>query len=215
MASAMARQSQSPLHRLLPLLAITALPLLAACGNSAGYPSLARRPAELLGTEGQALPRCPRPTEACPSPPARISGQAPVVAPSPVPAVSQPPATGSVQSRLAALVAEAQAADRSFLDQRDAAQHAADAAATAEAGSDAWARGTTALSELEAAHGATLTAQAGIDALNVADRIAHADAPADVESADAAAIRDAAARVGALLDAQNNVLATIRVRMHQ
>ncbi|MBU6268078.1 MAG: hypothetical protein KGN34_11090 [Sphingomonadales bacterium] len=218
----MARQSLSPLSRplsrLLPLLAITTLPLLAGCGGGAGYPSLARRPAELLGAEGQALPRCPHATEACPDPsaplPPRVTGVAPVVAPAPAPA-PPPPAAGSISTRLAAYVAEARAAHATFLGKRAAAQAAARAAAGAEPGSDGWASATTALSELQSAHGAALSALAGIDALNVADRVAQAEAGPGTDSADTAAIRDATTAVAALLAEEDAALDPIRAEIRQ
>ncbi|MDE2403862.1 MAG: hypothetical protein KGM17_03985 [Sphingomonadales bacterium] len=202
----------------LACLPLVLLPLIGGCGGGTGYPSLARRPAELLGSEGQALPRCPQPTEACPGGAAapRVSGSAPVVAPAPAPVIAEPSPGGPVPQRVAALVAEAQSVHDGFPARRAAAQAAAGAAAGAAPGSDGWARATTLLSQMQSAHGALLSAQAGIDRLQVEDRLAHAaDDPAAPPRPDDQAIRDGSATVSAWADEEAAAIDAIRATLRQ
>jgi len=144
---------------ILPLLAI--IPLIAACGSTEGYPSLARRPAE------------------------RISGTAPVAAAteSPVPTPAAP-VDLSLQSKLARLSQQARTAHERFGTTRTrAARLVASARGTAMA-SESWSVASVALAELESRRSDAMVALADLDTLYVQTKVDGGDSSA------IAAVRD-------------------------
>ncbi|HEY5677464.1 MAG TPA: hypothetical protein VIR81_11770 [Myxococcales bacterium] len=184
--------------RVLPAcLALPLLPLLGGCGNSAGYPSLARLPAERVGASG--LERgcdCPPgrgPARGCEG--ARVTGTAPVVAPV---VVSDGGATASAAVGVAALVADAREAHARFESRRAAAVAAVSAASGAAPTSEAWLRANQALVELDRARAESGAALVGLDRIAIDDRLAHAldDPDGTADRPGAQAIRDGLARVG-------------------
>jgi hypothetical protein len=175
------------------------LPLIAACGTSAGYPSLARRPAERVGADGLAA--------GCDCPPGKR--QAPVVAPAPtVGAGTSVPASAGVE----ALVAGAREAHARFEAGRGAAAAAASAAAGSAPASEPWLRANLALVELDRARSDAGNALAALDRIAIDDRMAHAgDDPDDTaDRPGAQAIRDGVATVSGWVEAEDATLAAIK-----
>ena len=161
--------------------------LLGGCGSNAGYPSLARRPAELA------------------VPARQPAGAAPA---------SSPGATGP-SGRLLALVTEARAAHERFTGKRVASESAIAGAAGELPGSDDWARATELLADLESAHTATTSPLAELDRIDIDDRLAHAgdDPDGRAQRPEAAAIRAAVAEVGILVDDESAALGTLAGRL--
>jgi len=203
------------------ILAVMLLPLLAGCGGGQGYPSLARRPAELAGPDGKLIAicttgKCKGKLQAACAPadsalPVRVTGGAPVVSPAPAVVLPSVPRGGDLPTRLAGFLAEAQAAHARFTGKRRDAEARVRAGAGAAAGSDGWARATLALADLEVAHAATSAPLADLDRLAVDDRIDNADTDlaGGTERADTAAIRAATATVSAIADEEAATLATL------
>lgn len=186
----------------LPIAAVLALAL-CACTTAEGdgaYPSLARRPAERL--DGQ-VPVCPAGGEG------RISGTtSPVEAQpeAPLPPVRLDP---SLAARLAGLVDEALAADRTFSARRGRAERLVSAAGRAAVASESWSVASIALADLEAARDPAQIALAELDRLYADERIEHYQAV----TPDAEAIAAARERVMAIVSGQSEVLLTLRRRL--
>ena len=127
--------------------------LLCGCTSDGQFPSLAKRPAELVA-EGR-IARSALP--ATPLPPA-VQGLS-----LPLPA--------DLPGRVAALGEAGRGARRRFEERRGAAQRAVAAAAGAAPASDAWSRATVALADLSAARSETAVPLAELDQLYVAQRV--------------------------------------------
>lgn len=136
-----------------PFLSLTfvVVPLLSGCGSNAGYPSLARRPAE------------------------RITGSAAVVAPAPAPVVQPDLAT---QSRLARLREMASTAHARFNAQVPAASRLVTAAVGAAVASESWSVASVALATLESRRSDAMIALADLDSLYTRDRVEGGDGTA-------------------------------------
>ena len=165
------------MHRL--AIAIPGLLLLGACtANTSTYPSLARRPAE------------------------RITGTA-----EPATAVTEPnPELPSAETtdRIAALVAQAQAADAKFVTGQAEARRLVEAASDAEVDSTAWSNATVALASLASARSDAEVALADLDRLYAEARLA--GKPGE-------AIAQAQASVQQLVTRQNTVIGELEDRM--
>jgi hypothetical protein len=164
-----------------PILCALVTLLVTGCtADTTNYPSLAKRPAE------------------------RIYGSADVVPADP--AQPQPPAPPSPElvARLAQLTAEAEAAHRAFLAQRDETARRVAAAQGTAVASENWSVAAIALAELEAARSRAMISLAELDALYAAERIAGGEAGA------IAAARD---QVIALVRQEDAVLADLRGRL--
>ncbi|MEP7222734.1 MAG: hypothetical protein ABI673_08720 [Novosphingobium sp.] len=136
--------SRQPHSLILPLAILCAL---SACGSQAGYPSLARRPAE------------------------RITGSAAVVTPAPAPIVEAVPDLAA-QSRLARLREMAATAHERFdAALPDTARRVA-AAQGAAVASESWSVASIALATLESRRSDAMIALAVLDSLYVQDRVA-------------------------------------------
>lgn len=119
--------------------------LLSACGSAAGYPDLARRPAE------------------------RISGSAEVAPPS----VVTPPAPLSPEmaKRIAQLAANARSAHAAFTSGKGKAESLSNAARGTAVSSEAWVVATVALAELESRRSEAMISLAELDSLYARTRI--------------------------------------------
>ncbi|PLK26573.1 hypothetical protein [Novosphingobium sp. TH158] len=124
--------------------ALSACLLLSACGDTAGYPSLARRPAERI-------------TDAPPPPPA--------------PAATPQPLDPAVAARLGALVEQARKAHAGFIATRPKADRLSAAAKGAAVASEAWVVASVALAELESRRSEAMVALAELDSLYARNRV--------------------------------------------
>ena len=158
------------LRALIPLLASAAL---SGCSTPAGYPSLARRPAE--GTVWAAAQE---------EGDGRISGSAPAVAPASDAAVSETPVSPDLASRLVQLSDSARAAHARFASTKARAAQLVSAARGAAVASEAWSVATVALADLESARSEAMVSLGELDRLYVAERIDGGDGHA------IAAVRD-------------------------
>ena len=202
---------------------LLATSLLGGCGHSVGYPSLARRPAELIGLDGTVTAPCAHGRErhaatACPpgDGAARVTGSSAVVAPGRVIGPSTGTANGSaLAGRIDALVSEARAGHAQFASRQAATEALVMAAGSAEPGSDAWARATELLSDLDSAHALTTTPLAELDRMDIDDRLAHADDDPNgtLARGDAAAIRAATATVAQIVADDVAVLDALKGRL--
>ncbi len=161
--------SHRTLARHLPACALVLL--LAGCGSTAGYPSLALQPGE------------------------RVAAR-----PNPVPAPAPAPAGLSAASsaRIARLIDQLGAAHRHFVALDSARAGVFNAASGAAPASDAALHASTALGELEAARANSSGIASLLDAAYVDDRLANA--VADGEAAAGAAPRPTAAALAAARD---------------
>jgi hypothetical protein len=121
------------------LLGVSALVLSACAKDEAGFPSLARRPAERINTPVADATPTPEPPPAAPDP--------------------------ALLARIDGLVAKARGADARFQTRSGPARALVNAAAGAPVASEAWSVATIALSELEAARSEAMIALADLDAL--------------------------------------------------
>ena len=129
------------------IIALVLLAGLSACASEkAGYPSLARRPAERL-TEA------PQTKEPAPPPP-----------------LSQP-----MLDRLDRLVAQARSADARFRSREAATRQSVNAASGAAVASESWSVATVALSGLETARSQAVIALADLDSLYAEQGVAGSD----------------------------------------
>lgn len=166
--------------RPLPVLSIFATAALGACASNPNqYPSLALRPAERVTA---------------------VYG-APVAVPTPE-LLPQP--DGSVLSQLDSLVAQAQRGDARFQRGEKSARRLVGQAGRAQIGSEQWALATTAVSELEAARGETMTPLAELDRMF---------AEAVTQGQDTTAIVKARDAVIAIVGRQDAVLGEIRANL--
>lgn len=133
------------IRTVLPLTAVSLL--LAGCGSTEGYPSLARRPQE------------------------RITGSAPVVTQTPEPAAAPAVQNPAQQSRLAQLQEQAREAHARFIAGRAKAQQLTANARGADVASEAWSVATVALAELDSRRSEAMVALAELDAMYVRERI--------------------------------------------
>ena len=175
--------AMKPAIALFPLM-LDALSL-PGCATSRDYPSLARREVE------------------------RIAGAAEPVAPpaaEPAPAV---PADADTLTRIRALVARAEAANRRFTGERGAAERLVSQAAGSAMASESWSVALAALAGLEAARNDASLALTQIDELYVAERHAHYEDPTGNAKALAAA-RDS---VTAMVEAQNRTVDALARRL--
>ena len=158
---------------------------LSACASDGRYPSLARRDVE------------------------RIRGTVEPVTPQmPSPAITAPP-SAELETRLASLVEQAQAAHAHFsanLDRTERLVTAADGAAIA---SESWAVASVALADLEAARSKAMIALADLDQLYAAERVEHFES----ESITAKVIARARDKVSALVAQEDPALAGLRNRL--
>ncbi len=205
---------------LLPATLAPLLLALAGCNKGEGYPSLARRPAERVGVDGQALAACPNCRKKNCLPPApghagcdRAGGTAEPVAPT----VALPPDTapqGDLDQRLAALLKDSEAGDRAFAEKREAGAAAIRAGAGAEPGSERWIEASNALAGLETARGAQSLRLGDVESIEISDRVAHAVEDGDPRGAPPRpallAIAAAKARIAALLAGEDAALAPLR-----
>jgi hypothetical protein len=207
----MASWFRRPARMLSAWMVLPLLPLLAACGSSAGYPSLARRPVERIGGDGLARGcDCPpgrQTPQACETP--RVTGSAPVVMPAP--AIDRG-TSAEASAGVAALVAQAREAHGRFEAGRLAAAAAVAAGAGAAPASEAWLRANQLLIELDRARGEAGDALAALDRIALDDRMAHAlDDPDDtIDRPGAQAIRDGVAIVAGWTEAEDAVLAALK-----
>ncbi|MFM5929663.1 MAG: hypothetical protein ACKOPQ_02010 [Novosphingobium sp.] len=125
--------------------ALGACLLLSACGSAAGYPDLARRPAERISGTAQ------------PAPP-------PVVTP-------PPPLSPEMQARLAQLVERARSAHGAFTGDKAKADRLSLAARGAAVSSEAWVVATVALAELESRRSEAMISLAELDSLYAREKI--------------------------------------------
>ncbi|MFM5907579.1 MAG: hypothetical protein ACKOPO_08345 [Novosphingobium sp.] len=125
--------------------AIGACLLLSACGSAAGYPDLARRPAERISGTAQPVPP-------------------PVVAP-------PPPLSPETQARLGQLVERARSAHMAFTAGKAQADRLSSAARGAAVSSEAWVVATVALAELESRRSEAMISLAELDSLYVREKI--------------------------------------------
>ena len=163
--------------RMLSLFApFLALALLSACGPQVNAPSLAPRAVEKQPID--------LPAEA-----------------------SEPetPVDPDLASRIAPLVAAAQAGDRAFATQRTATEAAVARARAAAQGSEGWIVAQQALSALDTARGPVRDSVAAIDAMR--------SEPANAASGNRAAIDAAAATIEALDDAEAAAVAALSARL--
>jgi hypothetical protein len=153
---------------------LPALLLLGGCAAQTGdFPSLAPRAIEKLDTsEPEATPA--------------------VVA----------PVDPALATRVAALLADAEAGDRDFAEARRTAEPRIIAGASASTGSDAWIAAQEAVSRLTAARNRTAAALQALDALAI-------------EQADALAVTTARDKAAALDSAQQQVLEMLTGRLPQ
>jgi hypothetical protein len=167
------------------LLALLTLPaLLAGCANPAArdnYPSLAIRPAE------------------------RVSGTA---QPAPAPAQGAPPVAAEA-SQVAQALARAQSAHRAFLAASPAAIQRIAAARGARSPADSWIAAQVALADLQALRSQSVIAQADLDLLDAAERLAAADQAAP-ESEGLAAARKA---VDLMIGEQDRTIARLAAQL--
>ncbi len=166
--------------------ALTAIAMLGGCSSDkAGYPSLARRPAEQAANDpAQAMP-----------------------APAPLPAFG--PAPAELTARLDTLVANARAAHERFRSRSARAEQLVGSASGSAVASEAWAVATVALADLESARSDAMVALADLDALLAADQVDHAVSGGGNASSIAAA-RD---KVIAMVGEEDTALASLRGRM--
>lgn len=170
---------QSPIHS---AAAIAALALTACATPSQDrYPSLAIRDVERAQGQFEPVP----------------------AAPLAVPPVAVP-SSGPLADRLAALDAAATIAHRSFTSAAPRAERAAQAAAGAAIGSEAWATAQVALADLDSARSATAIALADLDTLMVA---------AAVQAEDIGAIEVVRQQVIAKVEQEDATLARLRARV--
>lgn len=160
--------------------------LLAGCAaDYSAYPSLARRPAERVGSAAE-----------------RVSGTAEVVAA--IPAPPPPAPSPDMIARLGQLSDQAQAAHSEFSKRRSEAQRLVSAAGGASVGGEGWAQASVALAGLETARSQAMIALADLDALYAAESVAGSDVTA------IGATRD---RVIAWVGEEDQVLAQLRGRI--
>ncbi|MEO7246925.1 MAG: hypothetical protein ABIW31_00600 [Novosphingobium sp.] len=133
--------------------------LLSACGARAGYPSLARRPGEVISGPVTA-----------PVPPERISGSAPVATATESAAPAPPPLPLELQSRLARLKEQARAAHLRFSAITANTTGLVSAARGAAVASESWSRASVALAVLESRRSEVMVALGDLDSLYVKDR---------------------------------------------
>lgn len=121
--------------------------MLAGCGSTKGYPSLAKRPQE------------------------RISGSAPVAPATAAPEALTPPVDPALDSRLAQLRDQARAAHDRFTAQTSRTRQLVNAAQGAAIASESWSVASVALAELESRRSQAMVALGDCDALYVKQRI--------------------------------------------
>jgi hypothetical protein len=110
-----------------------------------------------------------------------------------------------VTTRLASLIAAAEAGDKAFEAQHVRTETAVAHSAGAEPGSDAWVEAQEAVTALESARTTVRDVAAKIDALR--------HDPANAAPGNRSAIDAAAARVGAIEAAQDKVVAALNARL--
>ena len=172
----------------LPLLVVPPLLLLAGCGGRDNYPSLALRPAERASAAAAPKPALPAPAQNLAVSPA-------------------------MAKQLDELVADAQAGYQSFIRARPDAEARVKAAHGAEQGGESWSRATNAVAALAAARATTAQPLTALIQLDVADRLAHAEADGASGHAETrpttlaiAAARDTIAK---WLEEENDTLASL------
>jgi hypothetical protein len=162
--------------------------LVAGCGLSGSYPSLAPRP----GEAGQAsVPACGQAGGCGPA----AANQQPTSRPAP-PAALDP----ALKAQLDRLVGEARAGEQTFRATLPATERAV--ASAGAAGSDSWAEAQQALSRLETSRTSTTVAAAELDAL----ARARIDAAPSSTQADLGAINEAADQVRPLVSEQDRAI---------
>lgn len=186
MEAEMIRFSPLPLRRLTAGAAV-ALLLSGCAADYSAYPSLARRPAERVGTAAE-----------------RVTGTADVVAAEPAPPPAPPPPSADLTARLAQLSDQAQAAHGEFSSRRAEAQRLVSAASGASVGGESWAQASIALASLETTRSQAMVALADLDALYAAEGVAGNDVTAISVTRD---------RVIAWIDEEDQVLAQLRGRI--
>jgi Meckel syndrome type 1 protein len=132
-----------------PILTLTLLltAALSGCGSNAGYPSLARRPAE------------------------RITGSSAVITPAPVPVVAEIPVDLAVQSKLARLREMASTAHARFNSAVPGATRLVSAAQGAAVASESWSVASIALATLESRRSDAMIALSELDSLYARERV--------------------------------------------
>lgn len=153
------------------------VPLAACAADTTNYPSLAKREAERIANAT--------------IPPPALPPQGPVADP-------------GLDSRLAGLVAKAEAAHEKFLARRGKAETLVGAAGGAAMGSESWAVASVALADLQSARSETMLVLADLDELWVAAR---------VDGAPAQAIETARNRVSTLVGEEDRVVAGLNERL--
>lgn len=165
--------------------------LLCACSSRAGYPSLARRPAEL----GSAAVTAP--------PPERITGSAPVAAATDA-SLPVKPLPLELQSRLARLMEQARAAHARFSAATASTSALVSAAEGSAVASESWSRATVALATLESRRSDVMVALGDLDSLYVKDR---------TDGGEGSAIAQVRDSVTAWVGDEDAVLANLRGRI--
>lgn len=175
-----------------------ALFLLAGCASSEEFPSLAWRPAELIGEKSLAS------ADHAESTPARIAGSGAPAVPAGDAAVTQVAVSADLSARLAQLGEAARAANERFSGKRSRAVSLASAARGAAQGSEAWAVATVAMADLESARSDVMISLGELDRLYAAARVDGGDGGA------IAAVRD---QVTAWVADEDAVLADLGGRL--
>ena len=139
----------------------------------------------------------------------RIAGAAEPVAPPVAEPAAPLPADADTQTRIAALVARAEAAHRRFAGQRGTAERLVAAAAGSAMASESWSVAMAALAGLESARNDASLALTQIDDLYVAERNAHYED----ETGNALALAAARDSVTAMVEAQNRTVDALARRL--
>jgi len=116
------------------------------------------------------------------------------------------PADAALATRIAALVAAAQAGQKDFLQHQASASAAVGRAAGTGVGSDAWIAAQEALTSLDSARGATRDAAAALDALR--------EDPANAAPGNQKAIDAAAAEIAQIAQAQSSAVGELSGRLN-
>ncbi len=174
---------------------LVALFLLAGCASRDEFPSLARRPAELIGESAPALSA---------GEPARIGGSGLPAAPAPGVSATQQEVSADLSARVAQLGEAARAASERFAGKRTRTATLVGAAQGAAVGSEAWAVATVAIADLESARSDVMVSLGELDRLYAAARVDGGDGGA------IAAVRD---QVTAWVADEDAVLADLGGRL--
>jgi len=164
---------------------LLSLPLcLQACAAPGTYPSLAKRPAELVTGTAEPAPAETAPPEA-------------------------PPPSEDLKTKVEGLVEQAKSAHGDFNASRDGTQRTIDSASGAARVSEGWVAAQVALASLEAARSGAITALSEIDQLYADERIA----VPNVVTPSAALLESARGEVRALVDEESAFLLQLETQL--